>query len=104
MDMPTNKQKNALERELITTIRKLQPQRAWQVLDFARWLQTQPIRDGLPGEEITAEELEVEEQAWETFYLANQAEFREMAQQAINDLESGDTLEMVIENGKITAR
>jgi len=104
MEMQTNKQKTALERELITTVRKLQPYRAWQVLDFARWLQTQPTVDGLPGEEITAEELEIEEQAWEAFYLANQEAFREMAQQALNDLESGNTLEMVIENGKVTAR
>lgn len=74
------------------------------MLDFARWLQTQTAHVGLPDEEITPEELALEEKAWEAAYLANQEKFREMAEQALNDLEAGNTLELVIENGKVSTR
>lgn len=85
-------------------MRTLQPHRARQVLDFARWLQAQTASYGLPDEEITPEELALEEKAWEATYLANQEKFREMAEQALNDLEAGNTLELVIENGKVSTR
>ena len=55
---------SAFEQALINTIRSLQPNRAEQVLDFARWLQTQPV---VTDEEITEEELELEEEAWQMF-------------------------------------
>ncbi|MGH7599913.1 MAG: hypothetical protein ACREOI_26455 [bacterium] len=94
----------AFEQALIKIVRALHPHRAAQLLDFARWLQTQPAPDKKFGEEITSDELEREEKAWEQTYLANRDHFREMARQALNDLEAGQTLEMVIENGKIVAR
>jgi hypothetical protein len=50
---------------------------------------------------MTPAELELEEKAWQQFYLANQDEFRAMAQDAIRDLEVGETLDIVIENGTI---
>ncbi|MBX3059651.1 MAG: hypothetical protein KF770_24645 [Anaerolineae bacterium] len=104
METQTVRPKKALEQELIATVRALQPHRARQVLDFARWLQTQTPHVGLPDEEITPEELALEEKAWEATYLANQEKFREMAEQALNDLETGNTLELVIENGKVSTR
>jgi hypothetical protein len=91
------------EQALIKIVRALHPHRAAQVLDFARWLQTQPAPDK-KEEEITPDELECEEKAWEQTYLANRDHFRAMAKQALNDLEAGETMEMVVENGKIVAR
>lgn len=95
---------STFEKTLIETIRNLQPRRAEQVLDFARWLKTQAESTTLVDEEISEEELEQEEKAWEQAYLENRNEFRAMAQEAIRDLEAGDTLEMVIENGKISPK
>jgi hypothetical protein len=92
------------EQALITIVRTLPPRRAAQVLDFARWLQTQPAPDKKFEEELTPDELEREEKAWEQVYMANRDHFREMAREALKDLEAGETLEMVIENGKIAAR
>jgi len=104
MATQTTQQTPAFEQALMTTIRTLHPHRALQVLDFARWLQTQPLLDELLGEEITPAELELEEKAWEQAYLANRDNFRTMARQALSDLETGNTLEMVIENGKVIVR
>lgn len=95
---------SAFEQILIKTIRQLQPGRATEVLDFARWLEAQPTLDELLHEDVTPDELEQEEKAWEQAYLANREEFRAMARQALDDLDAGETLEMVIENGKLAAR
>ena len=90
----------SFEQTLLQILRTLHPRRAAQVVDFARWLQTQPELE----EKISADELEREEKAWEQTYLANRDHFREMAQQALKDLDAGETLEMTVENGKIVAR
>jgi hypothetical protein len=92
------------EQMLLQILRTLHPRRAAQVVDFARWLQTQPALDEKLEAEISAEELEREEKAWEQTYLANRDNFREMARQALKDLDAGETLEMSMENGRVTAR
>ncbi len=104
MATPRKNPVSALEEDLLKIIRTLPPRRAAQVLDFARWLQTQPALDEPVEKEITQAELEQEEAAWEEAYLAHRDDFREMARQALRDLEAGDTLEMLIENGKIVTR
>jgi hypothetical protein len=78
-----------LEQTLLKIIRALPPRRAAQVLDFARWLQTQPVPDELS-------ELELEEKSWEQFYLANRDHFRAMARQALKDYQAGRTTEITI--------
>lgn len=82
-------------------MRKLHPQRVIQLLDFARWLETQPTLDEAVETESTPEELAAEEYAWEAAYLANQDEFRAMAKQALQELDAGETWAMVIEQGKL---
>ena len=93
-----------IEQTLINTIRTLHPQRMVQVLDFARWLQTQPNLDDIIDEELSEAELEAEDAAWELEYQANQEEFRAMARQALEEIESGETLGMVVKDGKIYPR
>lgn len=83
------------EKKLLEVLRALPPQRVNQVLDFARWLQTQPL------EEEDLAELEAEDAAWEASYLENQETFRAMAQKALAEAEGGATLDMVIEAGRI---
>lgn len=62
-----------------------------------------PVEEAQALVEIMLEEL-AEEKAWEESYQANQDKFRAIAQEALNDLEAGETLEMVIENGKVVTR
>ena len=88
------------EQLLLEAVKALPPQRVNQVLDFARWLQTQPAPEDVENEDIT----EAEEAAWQRTYLANREEFRSMARQALQDLDAGETLEMVIEDDKIYPR
>lgn len=83
------------EKKLLELLRALPPQRVSQVLDFARWLQTQPLED----EDLA--ELETEDAAWEASYLENRETFRAMAQEALVEAETGATLDMVIEAGHI---
>ena len=93
-----------IEQMLMETVKIMHPYRVAQVLDFARWLQTQPDSDEAAGEALTLAEIEAEEDAWQAAYMQNKDEFRAMAQQALSDLDAGQTLEMVVENGKIRPR
>ena len=104
METETLQPESAVEQALIKTIKTLNIHQALQVLDFARWLQTRPIFDPVVGEEISEADLELEEKVWEQTYLANRDSFRAMAQEALSDLEAGNTLEMVVEDGKIVCR
>lgn len=97
-------QSSTFEQALLKTVRALPPHRATQVLDFARWLQTQPEAEELLDDPMTEDELEAEEKAWEQAYLAKRDNFRAMAHQALSALDAGETLEMVSENGKLGAR
>jgi hypothetical protein len=97
---------HVLETEIVQAIRLLPPPRMRQVLDFARWLNTQVQVPSLVNEEdeLDQEELRLEEQAWEESYLANRDAFRAMAQQALQELESGNTLELVLKDGKLAVQ
>lgn len=90
-----------LEQSLIHTIRTLHPRRVAEVLDFARWLQTQPVVDEMTMETVTAAELEQEEKAWQAAYAANRDEFRALAHEALAEFDAGETLGMVVREGKI---
>lgn len=90
-----------LEQALVRTIRTLHPRRVAEVLDFARWLQTQPEVDQATAETLTAAELEVEERAWQAAYEANREEFRALARKALEELDAGETLGLVVRDGKI---
>lgn len=99
MDSPPDVK--TLEQALVRTIRTLHPRRVAEVLDFARWLQTQPEVDQATAETLTAAELEVEERAWQAAYEANREEFRALAREALEELDAGETLGLVVRDGKI---
>jgi len=75
-------------------VKTLHPRRAAQVLDFARWLKTQPAPDDELGDNATETEIELEEKAWEQIYMANRDTFRSMARDALNDLDAGGALKL----------
>ena len=102
MTIQLAQQSATVELALIDVVRTLPPRRAVQVLDFARWLQTQPIPDEEASDQ--AAQMEQEERVWEQVYLAHRDDFRAMAHQALVDLDAGETLEMVIVGGKVMAR
>ncbi len=80
----TQKDRKILEQMLIETVEMLDDQRAMPALDFARWLRTQPSTS------------EMEEAAWEEAYRQHQDAFRKMAQEALQELDAGETLEMTM--------
>uniref|UniRef100_UPI004057B952 hypothetical protein n=1 Tax=Candidatus Electronema sp. TaxID=2698783 RepID=UPI004057B952 len=91
----------SLERTLLDVVRALPSGRVLQVLDFARWLQTQLSLEENEGGKAAQAAMEQEEKAWEQTYNANRDDFRAMARQALADLDAGETLEMVIADGKV---
>ena len=50
---------------------------------------------------LTTFQIELEEKLWEAAYLKNRDKFRAMAFEALVELEMGETLDMVIQDGKI---
>jgi len=104
MTIQPARQPATLELALIDVVRTLHPRRVVQVLDFARWLQTQPAPDEDLSERVAQLDIELEERAWEQIYLANRDDFRAMAHQALVDLDAGETMEMVMVDGKVTVR
>jgi hypothetical protein len=91
------------EEALLGAVRSLPPQRAVQVLDFARWLRTQPGPGESPGDDAT-EHLQVEEALWDQVYLENRETFRMMAREALEEYDAGETQEMFIKDGRLSAR
>jgi len=91
------------EEALLGAVRGLPPQRAVQVLDFARWLRTQVEPGESHGDDAT-EQLQVEEALWDQVYLENHETFRIMAREALEQYEAGETQEMFIKDGRLSAR
>jgi hypothetical protein len=53
---------------------------------------------------MTEAELEAEESSWQATFEANKDTFRAMAREALDELDAGETLEMVLVDGKIQPR
>jgi hypothetical protein len=94
----------SFEEALLGTVRGLPPQRAVQVLDFARWLRTQSESDEWLVENRTMDDLQAEDAHWDQFYAQNRDTFRAMAREAVEQYEAGETQEMVIKEGKLSAQ
>lgn len=92
------------EEALLGEVRSLPPQRAVQVLDFARWLRTQSESEERLIGDLTVDNLQAEDAGWDQFYAQNRDTFRAMAREAVEQYEAGETQEMVIEEGELSAR
>ncbi|MCX7708134.1 MAG: DUF2281 domain-containing protein [Anaerolineae bacterium] len=89
--------------ELVAT---LPPERAAQVYDFARFLQSQAVQSN-PAEEDdwlndTEAELQAEDARWQAFYERNQAEFLRLRERALGEVAAGETEPLFDENGDLT--
>ena len=85
------------EDALLGAVRGLPPQRAVQVLDFARWLRTQPESEEWLVDDVTEDDLQAEDAHWDQFYAQNRDTFRAMAREAVEQYAGGEAQEMTIE-------
>ena len=102
MQDQTTMHSTVYEQAIVNVVRALSARRAAQVLDFARWLQTQaqPANDSAQ-DDLLDDDIETEEQIWESSYFASREKFRLMARDAVAEFEAGATLEMIIEDGQV---
>ncbi len=89
--------------ELVAT---LPPERAAQVYDFARFLQSQAIQPP-PAEEDdwlndTEAEMQAEDAQWQAFYERNRAELLRLRERALGEIAAGETRPLFDEDGDIT--
>lgn len=89
--------------ELVAT---LPPERAAEVYDFARFLQSQAVQPQ-PAEEDdwlndTEAEMQAEDARWQAFYECNQVEFLRLRERARSEIAAGETEPLFDENGDFT--
>ncbi|MGC8780623.1 MAG: hypothetical protein ACP5UQ_07135 [Anaerolineae bacterium] len=89
--------------ELVAT---LPPERAAQVYDFARFLQSQTVQSS-PAEaddwlNDTEEAMKAEDARWQAFYERNQAELLRLRERALGEIAAGETEPLFDENGNVT--
>lgn len=96
------------EQTLLRIVRRLPPERIFQLVDFARFLEFQTIRsydDGLNEEETeTEEEIRASEAKWNQLFAKPEAKrvMREMAREALEDYRAGRTTDIAItEDGRL---
>ena len=103
METQTDFQSSTYERTVINIIRKLPPERASQLVDFARFLEFQLAQksesDWLDEEETGTEEgIHASEEKWDKLFARPEAKrvMREMAHEALEDYRAGRTTDIAI--------
>ena len=96
------------ERTLLGIVHRLPPERIFQLVDFARFLEFQTTKsydDGLNEEGTeTEEEIRASEAKWDQLFAKPKAKrvMREMAREALEDYRAGRTTEITItEDGRL---
>ena len=96
------------EQTLLRIVRRLPPERIFQLVDFARFLEFQTTRsydDWLNEEETeTEEEIRASEAKWDKLFAKPEAKrvMREMAREALEDYRAGRTTDIAItEDGRL---
>jgi len=84
-------------------VRALPIERVMQILDFARYIQSQTIEDfGLLDEDETEEEVLADEAQWDAQFAATQDDLKKMADEVRADIRAGRTTPMIFtEDGRI---
>ena len=84
-------------------VRALPVERVMQILDFARYIQSQTIEDfGLLDEGETEEEVLADEAQWDAQFAATQDDLKKMADEVRADIRAGRTTPMIFtEDGRI---
>lgn len=87
-------QLSTYERSLLDIIRALPPERVLQILDFARYIQSQTFTDFAPSDEEESEEAILADEArWDALFAATQEGLNKMAEQVRADIGSHDDYE-----------
>jgi hypothetical protein len=96
MTVETPVQPSAYEQSLMRIVRTLPLERVVQILDFARYVQSQAIEDvGFLDEDETAEEILADEARWDAQFATTQDGLKKMADKVRADIRAGRTMPMV---------
>ncbi len=96
METQTALQQSAYEQTLINILRTLPVERVAQILDYARYIQSQTSEDfRFLDEDETEEEILADEARWDAQFAATQDGLKKMAEKVRADIRAGRTLPMV---------
>jgi hypothetical protein len=90
------------EQALLNIVRTLPVERVLQILDFARYVQTQTLEDFALGDDETAEEVAADEARWDAQFVASQDGLKKMADRIRAEIQAGQARAMVFtKDGRI---
>ncbi len=96
METQTTLQSSAYEQALISIVRALPIERVLQVLDYARYIQSQVMEDlNLLDRDETEEEILADEARWDAQFAATQEGLKKMADKVRAEIGAGRTMAMV---------
>jgi anthranilate/para-aminobenzoate synthase component I len=85
----------ASEQIILEILRTLPAERVAQVIDFARFLQWQTPPDLPTTEEETEEEIQQDNERWDTKFATSRAALQHLVHEAREEIAAGETQEMV---------
>lgn len=95
-------QLSAYERSLLEIVRTLPPERIIQILDFARYIQSQTLTDFVPPDEEEDEETILADEArWDALFAATQEGLNKMAERVRAEIRAGRSKPMVFKNNRL---
>ena len=96
MKVKTALHPSAYEQALISIVRTLPVERIVQILDYARYIQSQTIEDfGFLDDDETEEEILADEARWDAQFAATQDGLKKMADEVRAEIQAGHTMPMV---------
>jgi hypothetical protein len=96
MKVKTALQPSAYEQALISIVRTLPVERIVQILDYARYIQSQTVEDfGFLDDDETEEEILADEARWDAQFAATQDDLKKMADKVRAEIRAGRTMPMV---------
>jgi len=102
MSVQTAPEASSYEQALFSIINTLPVERVLQILEFARYIQTQTLEDFALLEEETTEEIVADEARWDAQFAETQDEFKKMADVVRAQIKAGRPKTMEFTNdGKI---
>jgi len=100
--METTLPLSSYEEILMGIVRSLPAERVVQILDYARYIQSQT--DGLLNEDETEEEIRADEAHWNSQFAATQDGLKKMADKVRAEIRAGRTMPMVFsKEGKMVS-
>jgi hypothetical protein len=96
MKVKTALRPSAYEQALISIVRTLPVERIVQILDYARYIQSQTVEDfGFLDDDETEEEILADEALWDAQFAATQDDLKKMADKVRAEIRAGRTMPMV---------